>query len=97
MLTLIVTHYSSIIEAYTYKINVSPSLRVTLRSWSNNLTQYFEIAGTGVVVPLLSLDDQMNKMSLKGSKVKDPVANATMSGKAPTLRDVKDSVRVSEC
>ena len=50
-----------------------------------------------MTVPVMSLDDHMNRMSLDGrSKLEaDPVTIATLKGKAPTLGDVKQSVRVS--
>lgn len=50
-----------------------------------------------MTVPVMSLDDRLNRMSLDGrSKLEaDPVTTATLKGKAPTLGDVKQSVRVS--
>ncbi|KAJ4466587.1 HORMA domain-containing protein [Lentinula lateritia] len=52
--------------------------------------QYHTIIGTEIVVPVMSLSDDMRRMSLKG---KDPVAEAAKRGAIPTLRDVKRSVK----
>jgi hypothetical protein len=43
----------------------------------------------------MSLGDDLDKMSLKDS-AKDPVEKAARKGKAPTLKDVKKSVKVSK-
>ncbi|KAJ7481133.1 HORMA domain-containing protein [Mycena galericulata] len=53
---------------------------------------YHTIPGTGTVIPIMSLGDNMGKMSLKES-AKDPVVQAAKKGKAPTLKDVKKSVK----
>ena len=43
----------------------------------------------------MSLDDQLSGLSLSSkTKPYDPVAHATLQGKAPTLGDVKLSVKV---
>ncbi|KAJ3722802.1 HORMA domain-containing protein [Lentinula guzmanii] len=52
--------------------------------------QYHKLAGTDVVVPVMSLSDDLRRMSLLG---KDPVAEAARRGATPTLRDVKRSVK----
>ncbi|KAJ3760807.1 HORMA domain-containing protein [Lentinula raphanica] len=52
--------------------------------------QYHTIAGTDIVVPVMSLSDDLRRMSLRG---KDPVAEAAKSGASPTLKDVKRSVK----
>ncbi|KAJ4478474.1 HORMA-domain-containing protein [Lentinula aciculospora] len=52
--------------------------------------QYHTIAGTDTVIPLMSLSDDLRRMSLRG---KDPIAEAARRGATPTLRDVKRSVK----
>ena len=44
----------------------------------------------------MSLDESLKKMSLngQGKKREDPVAHALKSGKTPTLKEVKMSVKV---
>ena len=58
--------------------------------------QYYTVPGTNTVVPILSLGDNLQRMSLKD---KDPVTEAVLKGNAPTLREVKRSVKVrfNEC
>ncbi|KAJ7633058.1 HORMA domain-containing protein [Roridomyces roridus] len=51
---------------------------------------YHKIPGTNTVVPIMSLGDDLDKLSLKE---KDPVVQAARRGKAPTLKDVKKSVK----
>ncbi|KAJ7811429.1 HORMA domain-containing protein [Mycena olivaceomarginata] len=53
---------------------------------------YHTIPGTDTVIPVMSLGDDLDKMSLKDS-AKDPVEKAARKGKAPTLKDVKKSVK----
>ncbi|KAJ7461584.1 HORMA domain-containing protein [Mycena latifolia] len=53
---------------------------------------YHTIPGTDTVIPIMSLGDNLDKMSLKES-AKDPVVQAAKKGKAPTLKDVKKSVK----
>ncbi|KAJ3745036.1 HORMA domain-containing protein [Lentinula detonsa] len=52
--------------------------------------QYHKLTGTDVVVPVMSLSDDLRRMSLLGT---DPVAEAARRGATPTLRDVKRSVK----
>ncbi|KAH8117033.1 DNA-binding protein [Phellopilus nigrolimitatus] len=55
---------------------------------------YFTVPGTTTTVPIMSLDDQLSSLSLNGGlKGTDPVALSTLKGKAPTLGDVKQSVK----
>lgn len=58
--------------------------------------QYHALPGTDYVVPIMTLGDGLEKMSLKDKKdhSDDPVTKAAKSGKAPTLLDVKKSVKV---
>lgn len=43
----------------------------------------------------MALDDQLSNMSLDNQKKgNDPVARSAMEGKAPTIRDVKQSLKV---
>ncbi|KAJ6502009.1 HORMA domain-containing protein [Mycena sanguinolenta] len=53
---------------------------------------YHTIPGTDTVIPVLSLGDDLDKMSLLDS-AKDPVVQAAKKGKAPTLKDVKKRVK----
>jgi meiosis-specific protein HOP1 len=53
--------------------------------------KYYNVPGTDTVVPILSLGDNLQRMSLKE---KDPVTEAVLKGNAPTLREVKRSVKV---
>lgn len=72
-------------------------LYLVLSEASESHAQYYEVPGTGTIVPVLSLDDQLKNMSLRGKPAtKDPIAVATMNGRAPTLREVKESLRVSK-
>ncbi|THH03421.1 hypothetical protein EW145_g6266 [Phellinidium pouzarii] len=68
---------NNIVEAYTYTLI------------------YHTIPGTNTTVPIMSLDDQLNNLSLNGrsNQAVDPVAVSTFKGKAPTLGDVKQSVK----
>ncbi|KAF9469301.1 HORMA domain-containing protein [Collybia nuda] len=68
---------NNIVEAYTFNF------------------QYHKVPGTDTVVPIMSLGDGLRKMNLKGKNrlEDDPVAAAAKKGKAPTLRDVKKSVK----
>ncbi|CAK5265207.1 unnamed protein product, partial [Mycena citricolor] len=50
--------------------------------------QYHKLPGTNTMVPIMSLGETLDKMSLK-----DPVVQAAQQGKAPTLKDVKKSVK----
>ncbi|KAF8205628.1 HORMA domain-containing protein [Mycena galopus ATCC 62051] len=53
---------------------------------------YHTIPGTDTVIPVMSLGDDLDKMSIKDA-AKDPVVQAAKKGKAPTLKDVKKSVK----
>jgi hypothetical protein len=48
------------------------------------------------VVPIMSFGNRLQKTPSRGPKRlgRDPVAEAAMKGKVPTLRDVKRSVKV---
>ncbi|KAJ7137828.1 HORMA domain-containing protein [Mycena epipterygia] len=54
--------------------------------------QYHTIPGTDTVIPIMSLGENLDKMSLRES-AKDPVVQAAKKGKPPTLKDVKKSVK----
>lgn len=57
--------------------------------------QYYSIPGTSAVVPVMSLGEDLMKMSLSDAqKHADPILDATKSGRAPTLGDVKKSLKV---
>jgi hypothetical protein len=53
------------------------------------LSQYFEVPGTGVKVPVMSLGEDLMKMSLD-----DPFHAPKKPVKPPTLGEVKKSLRV---
>ncbi|KAA1469348.1 DNA-binding protein [Dentipellis sp. KUC8613] len=56
--------------------------------------KYHTIPGTDTVVPIMSLGEDLMRMSLNGQKpAGDPVAEATRQGKAPTLGEVKLSLK----
>ncbi|TDL24968.1 DNA-binding protein [Rickenella mellea] len=55
---------------------------------------YRTIPGTNTVVPIMTLGEDLMKMTLNGQPPpEDPVALATMKGVVPTLGDVKKSVK----
>ncbi|KAF5389023.1 hypothetical protein D9757_005083 [Collybiopsis confluens] len=54
--------------------------------------QYHTLPGTDAVVPVMSLGDELQRMSLQGME-KDPVLEAARRGVPPTLKDVKRSVK----
>ncbi|KAL0946558.1 hypothetical protein HGRIS_012763 [Hohenbuehelia grisea] len=56
--------------------------------------QYHSLPGSNVVVPIMTLGDELRNLSLGGkADPVDPMAEAVKKGKAPTLRDVKLSVK----
>lgn len=55
--------------------------------------KYYKVAGTDTVVPIMSLGDQLSRMSLHRIDA-DPVVDALKRGKLPTLGDVKRSLKV---
>ncbi|KAI0063417.1 hypothetical protein BV25DRAFT_1883873 [Artomyces pyxidatus] len=56
--------------------------------------KYYRIRGSDTVVPIMTLGEDLMKMTLgDGRKVNDPVAQATTEGRPPTLRDVKKSLK----
>ncbi|KAL5529555.1 hypothetical protein ACEPAG_5540 [Sanghuangporus baumii] len=66
-----------------------------IESYTFNFT-YYAVPGTAVTVPIMSLDDQLNKLSLNPrlrAEYSDPVSQATLKGRAPTLGDVKQSIK----
>lgn len=58
--------------------------------------QYRRIAGTDVVVPIMSLGEDLEKLSLGdgGHSSKDPILLASAEGRLPTFKDVKKSLKV---
>ena len=76
------------VESYTFNFSVSRTARhQTLLI----VFQYFEVPGTGVKVPVMSLGEDLMKMSLND---RDRVT--TEPPKPPTLGEVKKSLRVCE-
>ncbi|KAI0273433.1 HORMA domain-containing protein [Gloeopeniophorella convolvens] len=56
--------------------------------------EYRRIPGTDVVVPIMSLGEDMNRLSLGGGAFpKDPVLLASAEGRPPTFKDVKKSLK----
>ncbi|KAI0699230.1 HORMA domain-containing protein [Cytidiella melzeri] len=56
--------------------------------------RYYNIPGTDISVPVMSLGDDLMKLSLAGdAKRSDPVSNATKRGRVPTLGEVKRSLK----
>jgi hypothetical protein len=60
--------------------------------------QYHTIPGTNTVVPIMSFGNHLQKAPSRGPKHlgRDPIAEAAMKGRVPTLRDVKRSVKVRQ-
>lgn len=54
--------------------------------------QYHTLPGTDTVIPIMSFEEGVRRTSTE--PFVDPVAEAIKRGKAPTLRDVKKSVKV---
>ena len=60
--------------------------------------QYHVLPGTNVSIPVMSLAGGQNlRSNKKDGTVEDPVAKAIKNGRAPTLKDVKMSVKVNHC
>ena len=59
-----------------------------------HVAQYHNIPGTDVTVPVMTLGEDLMKLSISGPKQADPVANASKHGKVPTLGEVKRSLQV---
>jgi hypothetical protein len=58
-------------------------------------SQYRRIAGTEVVVPIMSLGEDLKRLSLvDGGCSKDPILLASTEGRPPTFKDVKKSLKV---
>lgn len=84
----------SIVEAYTFNFEVYFPLTF-LSSPLNLLSQYCRIAGTEVIVPIVSLGEDLKKLSLgEGGYSKDPILLASAEGRLPTFKDVKKSLKV---
>ncbi|KAF9246385.1 HORMA domain-containing protein [Melanogaster broomeanus] len=54
--------------------------------------EYYAVPGTDTVVPIMTLGDQLSKMSLCRTGA-DPMADALKRGKLPTLGEVKRSLK----
>jgi meiosis-specific protein HOP1 len=92
------TGFLSIIEAYTFNFEVYFSV-IFLCLPLTILSQYRRIAGTNLVVPIMSLGEDLEKLSLgDGGHSKDPILLASAEGRLPTFKDVKKSLKVrSSC
>lgn len=84
----------SIVEAYTFNFEVyfsSSFLGLPLTASS----QYRRIAGTEVVVPIMSLGEDLKKLSLGDEGYSnDPILSASAEGRLPTFKDVKKCLKV---
>ncbi len=60
----------------------------------SDTSQYYNIPGTDVTIPVMTLGEDLMNLSISGCKHADPVANATKKGKVPTLGEVKRSLKV---
>ncbi|KAH9930747.1 uncharacterized protein B0H18DRAFT_1116858 [Fomitopsis serialis] len=56
---------------------------------------YQKIPGTDITVPVMSLDADLERLSLNGKKTFDPVSDATRQGRVPTLGEVKRSLKAT--
>ena len=89
----LLTKWISIIEAYTFNFEVR-FLSFLLGLSLTALSQYRRIAGTDVVVPIMSLGKDLEKLTLgDGDHSKDPVLLASVEGRLPTFKDVKRSLK----
>ena len=61
-----------------------------------HIVQYHTIPGTDLTVPVMTLGEDLMKLSISGLKQADPVANAYKQGKVPTLGEVKRSLKVGD-
>jgi meiosis-specific protein HOP1 len=57
-------------------------------------SQYHTIDGTNTVVPIMSIDEDFEKLALSGANSFDPITAASMKGKKPSLGEVKRSIKV---
>ncbi|KAI0032290.1 HORMA domain-containing protein, partial [Vararia minispora EC-137] len=55
--------------------------------------QYYKVPGTDTAIPIMSLGEDLNKLSLNNLEVTDPVARAISESRLPTLGDVKKSLK----
>ncbi|KAJ3558173.1 hypothetical protein NM688_g1079 [Phlebia brevispora] len=55
--------------------------------------QYYRVPGSNAAIPVMTLGEDLMKLSISGSKTRDPVVDATKKGKIPTLGEVKRSVK----
>jgi meiosis-specific protein HOP1 len=94
LFTYALTKLVSIIEAYTFNFEVYfPSSFLGLPLIISS--QYRRIAGTDVVVPIMSLGEDLKRLSLgDGGYSKDPILLASAEGRLPTFKDVKKSLKV---
>ena len=87
------TKLVSIVEAYTFNFEAYlPSSFLCLPLTTSS--QYRRIAGTEVVVPIMSLGEDLQKLSLGDDGYsKDPILLASTEGRLPTFKDVKKSLK----
>ncbi|KAF8809119.1 hypothetical protein BYT27DRAFT_7095073 [Phlegmacium glaucopus] len=64
--------------------------------WDIRGHQYHTLPGSDLSIPVMSLGEDLENLSVdqKSKNIEDPVAKAIRSGKAPTVKDVKMSLKV---
>lgn len=67
------------------------SFNLSILKLAQYMLQYHAVPGTDIKVPVMTLGDDLMKLSLNGSTSNVAIAK----GKIPTLGDVKRSLRVS--
>lgn len=78
------------------------AVSLCISDFSLLLLQYHKSVETGVTIPILSLGDELDKLSLGNRRVRtandaDPAAEASKRGKVPTLGEMQKSLRVRIC
>lgn len=92
--TIYLSH--SIVEAYTFNFDVSGRAYSLQYLATNEHRKYHKIPGTDVSVPVMTLDADLERLSLHGKKTFDPVSDASKQGRVPTLGEVKKSLKVRD-
>ncbi|EMD38181.1 hypothetical protein CERSUDRAFT_104791 [Gelatoporia subvermispora B] len=64
-----------------------------LRSFIFAIYLYYKVPGTDTTVPIMSLGEDLMKLSLGGKATVDPVSTANKAGTVPTLGEVKRSLK----
>lgn len=85
----------SIVEAYTFNFDVS-RCAYSLQHIADERRQYYKIPGTDISVPVMTLDADLERLSIHRKKAFDPVSDASKQGRVPTLGEVKKSLKVRD-